>query len=278
MEIIDGKLISKEIKENIKNEIKNLKVAPKLAILMAGNDESSKVYANSKIKACESVGMKAEVFYFTQDEEDLFFKKLDFLNNDKNTHGIMIEMPLPKNYNKNRVFDLINPYKDVDCISNYNMGRLFAGDPLFLPCTPKAIMHILKSLKSELTGKHAVVIGRSNILGKPVAKLLLDENTTVTVCHSKTKNIAEFTKQADILVLATGKRNLVNKEMIKEGTILIDAGINVFEGNIYGDADFESVKELCSYITPVPGGVGPVTTAMILENTLEAYKYAIKNS
>lgn len=276
--IINGKEISNKIKEEVKREIMEFSYKPRLAILMAGNDESSKVYANSKVKACQNVGIEAEVYYFSESEESKFFDMLKFLNEDKNTHGIMIEMPLPKSFNAELVYDILNPYKDVDCISNYNMGRLFAGNPIFVPCTPKAILHILENIDTEFEGKHAVVIGRSNILGKPVAKLLLDKNCTVTVCHSKTKDLAYHTKQADILVLAAGKMNLIKGDMIKEGTILIDAGINVYDGNIYGDADFESVKGLCSYITPVPGGVGPVTTAMILKNTLEALKYAVKST
>jgi methylenetetrahydrofolate dehydrogenase (NADP+)/methenyltetrahydrofolate cyclohydrolase len=275
--IIDGKEISNKIKEEVRKEVEKLDEKPKLAILMAGDDESSKVYANSKVKACESVGMKAEVYYFSEHEEKKFFETLNRLNEDEKTHGIMIEMPLPKSFDVDRVYDTINPYKDVDCISNYNMGRLFAGKPLFVPCTPKAIIHILENIGIELEGKHAVVIGRSNILGKPVAKLLLDKNCTVTVCHSKTKDLGFHTKQADVLVVAAGKMNLVKGDMVKEGVVLIDAGINVHEGKIYGDADFDSIKDKASYITPVPGGVGPVTTAMILKNTLEAFKYAVKS-
>jgi len=275
--IIDGKEISNRIKEEVKRKIQEFGYKPRLAILMAGDDESSKVYANSKVKACESVGIEAKVYYFSEKEEDKFFDTLQRLNEDKDTHGIMIEMPLPKGFDVDKVYDTINPYKDVDCISNYNMGRLFAGKPLFVPCTPKAIIHILENTGVDLEGKHAVVIGRSNILGKPVAKLLLDKNCTVTVCHSKTKDLAYHTKQADVLVVAAGKMNLVRGDMVKEGVVLIDAGINVHEGKIYGDADFESIKDKASYITPVPGGVGPVTTAMILKNTLEAFKYAVKS-
>lgn len=278
MMIIDGKIISQKIKNDIKREIEDAGYFPKLAILMVGDDESSKVYINSKIKACESVGIKTEVFYFDRSEEAKFIDAIKALNNDKKVHGIMIEMPLPKNYNLELLFDIINPFKDVDCISTYNMGRLFAGKPIFMPCTPKAILHILDSININLSGRHAVVVGRSNILGKPISKLLLDRDCTVTTCHSKTINLRSYTKNADILVLAAGKKNLINADMVKEGVVLIDAGINVYEGNIYGDADFDSLKDICSYITPVPGGVGPVTTAMILQNTLEAFKYAYKNS
>lgn len=276
--IIDGKAISQKIKNSIRNEIEYNGYFPKLAILLSGDDESSLVYVNSKTKACESVGIKTEVFYFNESEEVKFINTIKFLNNDKNVHGIMVEMPLPKNFNIELIFDIVNPYKDVDCISTYNMGRLFAGKPLFVPCTPKAILHILDNININLAGKHAVIVGRSNILGKPVSKLLLDRDCTVTTCHSKTTDLKSYTKNADILVLAAGKKNLINKDMVKEGTVLIDAGINVYEGYIYGDADFNDIKDICSYITPVPGGVGPVTTAMILQNTLEAFKYAFKNS
>lgn len=278
MMIIDGRKLAQKIKENIKREIEDSGYFPKLAILMAGDDKSSKIYVNSKIKACESVGIKTEVSYFKKNEETKFIDAIKSLNNDKKVNGIMIEMPLPENFNLELILDIINPYKDVDCISTYNMGRLFSGKSLFVPCTPKAILHILDSININLAGKHAVVVGRSNILGKPISKLLLDRDCTVTTCHSKTTDLRAYTENADILVLAAGRKNLINADMIKEGVVLIDAGINVHEGNIYGDADFDSVKDICSYITPVPGGVGPVTTAMILQNTLEAFKYACKNS
>ncbi|AEF17218.1 Bifunctional protein folD [Thermoanaerobacterium xylanolyticum LX-11] len=276
--VIDGRNIAKSIREKVKSEIFEKNYHPKLAILVAGNDEASLIYANTKIKACANVGIDAYTYFFTNDEEDKFLKKLDELNTDDSIHGIMIEMPLPKSYDAQRIYDLINPIKDVDCISTYNMGRLFSGNPLYLPCTPYAILTILKSLDVEYTGKHAVVVGRSNILGKPVAKLMLDLDMTVTQCHSKTLNLEEYTKTADVLVLAVGRRNLVGGQMVKKGTIVIDAGINEYNGEIYGDCDFQSVESLCSYITPVPGGVGPVTTSIVLSNTLEAYKNVIKNS
>ncbi|MDE4541698.1 bifunctional 5,10-methylenetetrahydrofolate dehydrogenase/5,10-methenyltetrahydrofolate cyclohydrolase [Thermoanaerobacterium saccharolyticum] len=276
--VIDGRNIAKSIREKVKSEILEKNYHPKLAILVAGNDEASTIYANTKLKACANVGIDAYTYFFNDDEEDKFLEKLNELNTDDSIHGIMIEMPLPKSYNAQRIYDLINPIKDVDCISTYNMGRLFSGNPLYLPCTPYAILTILKSLDVDYTGKHAVVVGRSNIVGKPVAKLMLDLDMTVTQCHSKTLNLDEYTKTADVLVLAVGRRNLVDGHMVKKGTILIDAGINEHNGEIYGDCDFQSVEDLCSYITPVPGGVGPVTTSIVLSNTLEAYKNAIKNS
>lgn len=275
--IIDGKTITENIKNDIKKEIIENNYKPTLSIIMAGNDESSRIYAKAKIKACKSVGINTEFYHFEDNEEDKFVAKLNELNLDNNVSGIMLEMPLPKSYKINSIIDIINPIKDVDAISPYNMGRLFTGNPLYIPCTPKAIHYILKSLNIDFTGKHAVVVGRSNIVGKPVAHLLLSMNMTITICHSKTINLKEYTKQADVLVLAVGKRNLLNKEMIKKNVVLIDAGINYYDGKIFGDADFEDVKEDCSYITPVPGGVGPITTTMILLNTLEAYKNAIKS-
>ncbi|ADL68823.1 Methylenetetrahydrofolate dehydrogenase (NADP(+)) [Thermoanaerobacterium thermosaccharolyticum DSM 571] len=276
--IIDGKVIAKRIRENIKAEIQENNYKPKLAILIAGNDSASKIYANAKVKACAGVGIDAEVFCFSDSEEGKFLKKLEELNVDENIHGIIVEMPLPKSFNSQRTYDIINPLKDVDCISTYNMGRLFAGNPLYLPCTPHAILTILKQLDINFTGKHAVIVGRSNILGKPVAKLMLDLDMTVTQCHSKTVDLQKYTKMADVLILAAGKKNLINGDMIKEGVILIDAGINEYDGKIYGDCDFQSAENRCLYITPVPGGVGPVTTSMVLLNTLEAYKNAIKNT
>ncbi|WP_434565508.1 bifunctional 5,10-methylenetetrahydrofolate dehydrogenase/5,10-methenyltetrahydrofolate cyclohydrolase [Thermoanaerobacterium thermosaccharolyticum] len=276
--IIDGKVIAKRIRENIKAEIQENNYKPKLAILIAGNDSASKIYANAKVKACAGVGIDAEVFCFSDSEEGKFLKKLEELNVDENIHGIFVEMPLPKSFNAQRTYDLINPLKDVDCISTYNMGRLFAGNPLYLPCTPHAILTILKQLDINFTGKHAVIVGRSNILGKPVAKLMLDLDMTVTQCHSKTVDLQKYTKMADVLILAAGKKNLINGDMIKEGAILIDAGINEYDGKVYGDCDFQSAENRCLYITPVPGGVGPVTASMVLLNTLEAYKNAIKNT
>lgn len=276
--IIDGKVIAKRIRENIKAEIQENNYKPKLAILIAGNDSASKIYANTKVKACAGVGIDAEVFCFSDSEEGKFLKKLEELNVDENIHGIFVEMPLPKSFNSQRTYDIINPLKDVDCISTYNMGRLFAGNPLYLPCTPHAILTILKQLDINFTGKHAVIVGRSNILGKPVAKLMLDLDMTVTQCHSKTVDLQKYTKMADVLILAAGKKNLINGDMIKEGAILIDAGINEYDGKVYGDCDFQSAENRCLYITPVPGGVGPVTTSMVLLNTLEAYKNAIKNT
>ncbi|OXT07638.1 bifunctional methylenetetrahydrofolate dehydrogenase/methenyltetrahydrofolate cyclohydrolase [Thermoanaerobacterium thermosaccharolyticum] len=276
--IIDGKVIAKRIRANIKAEIQENNYKPKLAILIAGNDSASKIYANTKVKACAGVGIDAEVFCFSDSEEGKFLNKLEELNVDENIHGIFVEMPLPKSFNSQRTYDIINPLKDVDCISTYNMGRLFAGNPLYLPCTPHAILTILKQLDINFTGKHAVIVGRSNILGKPVAKLMLDLDMTVTQCHSKTVDLQKYTKMADVLILAAGKKNLINGDMIKEGVILIDAGINEYDGKIYGDCDFQSAENRCLYITPVPGGVGPVTTSMVLLNTLEAYKNAIKNT
>ncbi len=276
--IIDGKVIAKRIRANIKAEIQENNYKPKLAILIAGNDSASKIYANAKVKACAGVGIDAEVFCFSDSEEGKFLNKLEELNVDENIHGIFVEMPLPKSFNSQRTYDIINPLKDVDCISTYNMGRLFAGNPLYLPCTPHAILTILKQLDINFTGKHAVIVGRSNILGKPVAKLMLDLDMTVTQCHSKTVDLQKYTKMADVLILAAGKKNLINGDMIKEGVILIDAGINEYDGKIYGDCDFQSAENRCLYITPVPGGVGPVTTSMVLLNTLEAYKNAIKNT
>ncbi|TCW37256.1 methylenetetrahydrofolate dehydrogenase (NADP+)/methenyltetrahydrofolate cyclohydrolase [Thermohydrogenium kirishiense] len=276
--IIDGKVIAKRIRANIKAEIQENNYKPKLAILIAGNDSASKIYANAKVKACAGVGIDAEVYCFSDSEEEKFINKLEELNVDEDIHGIIVEMPLPKSFNAQKTYDLINPLKDVDCISTYNMGRLFAGNPLYLPCTPHAILTILKQLDINFTGKHAVIVGRSNILGKPVAKLMLDLDMTVTQCHSKTVDLQKYTKMADVLILAAGKKNLINGDMIKEGVILIDAGINEYDGKIYGDCDFQSAENRCLYITPVPGGVGPVTTSMVLLNTLEAYKNAIKNT
>ena len=274
--IIDGKAISAQIREEIAEKVKlyNEKTGlrPGLAVIIVGENPASQVYVRNKKKACEQVGFNSWVYEMpesmTQDELNAL---IDKLNGDPGVHGILVQLPLPKHLDEEEVILRIKPEKDVDAFHPYNVGRITIGDPKFLPCTPAGIMELLKRSNIEISGKECVVIGRSNIVGKPMALLLLAENGTVTVCHSKTKDLKEVCRRADILVVAIGKADFVTSEMVKDGAVVIDVGMNRnAEGKLTGDVDFESVSEVASYITPVPGGVGPMTITMLLQNTLTA--------
>lgn len=274
--IIDGKAISAQIREEIAEKVKlyNEKTGlrPGLAVIIVGENPASQVYVRNKKKACEQVGFNSWVYEMpestTQDELNAL---IDQLNGDHGVHGILVQLPLPKHLDEEEVILRIKPEKDVDAFHPYNVGRITIGDPKFLPCTPAGIMKLLKRSNIEISGKECVVIGRSNIVGKPMALLLLAENGTVTVCHSRTKNLKEVCRRADILVVAIGRADFVTDDMVKEGAVVIDVGMNRnAEGKLTGDVDFASVSEVASYITPVPGGVGPMTITMLLQNTLTA--------
>ena len=274
--IIDGKAISAQIREEIAEKVKlyNEKTGlrPGLAVIIVGENPASQVYVRNKKKACEQVGFNSWVYEMpestTQDELNAL---IDKLNGDHGVHGILVQLPLPKHLDEEEVILRIKPEKDVDAFHPYNVGRITIGDPQFLPCTPAGIMELLKRSNIEISGKECVVIGRSNIVGKPMALLLLAENGTVTVCHSRTKNLKEVCRRADILVVAIGRADFVTADMVKEGAVVIDVGMNRnAEGKLTGDVDFASVSEVASYITPVPGGVGPMTITMLLQNTLTA--------
>lgn len=274
--IIDGKAISAQIREEIAEKVKlyNEKTGlrPGLAVIIVGENPASQVYVRNKKKACEQVGFNSWVYEMpestTQDELNAL---IDKLNGDPGVHGILVQLPLPKHLDEEEVILRIKPEKDVDAFHPYNVGRITIGDPQFLPCTPAGIMELLKRSNIEISGKECVVIGRSNIVGKPMALLLLAENGTVTVCHSRTKNLKEVCRRADILVVAIGRADFITADMVKEGTVVIDVGMNRnAEGKLTGDVDFASVSEVASYITPVPGGVGPMTITMLLQNTLTA--------
>lgn len=277
MEIIDGKQLAKKIRSNLKiecEELKNKGIKPKLAVIMVGNDSSSKIYVKNKSKACEDVGIEFEEFLLeettTQDElENL----IETLNNKQEIHGILLQSPIPKNLNINRAFEKISPSKDVDGFNPVNVGRLALGQNTFVSCTPYGIMKMFEEYNIDLTGKDVVIIGRSNIVGKPLIQCTLNKNATVTVCHSKTKNLAEHTRRADVLISAIGKPKFIKADMLKEGAIVIDVGINrTEEGKVVGDVDFENAEKKASYITPVPGGVGPMTIAMLMNNVIKAVK------
>ena len=274
--IIDGKAISSQIREEIAEQVKEYNARngalPGLAVVIVGENPASQVYVRNKKRACEQVGFNSWVYEMpestTQDELNAL---IDKLNDDNSVHGILVQLPLPKHLDEEQVILRIRPDKDVDAFHPYNVGRITIGDPKFLPCTPAGIMELLHRSNIEISGKECVVVGRSNIVGKPMALLLLAENGTVTVCHSKTKDLKEVCRRADILVVAIGKADFITADMVKEGAAVIDVGMNRnAEGKLTGDVDFESVSEVASYITPVPGGVGPMTITMLLQNTLKA--------
>ena len=270
-QLIDGKLISAEIKAEAAEEAAALKaqgIEPCLAVVLVGDNSASKVYVSNKQKACEAVGIKSvsHVLPEATTEEELL-KLIDELNADKSVHGILVQMPVPKHIDDRKVIMAISPDKDVDCFHPVNVGYLHTGAKGFLPCTPAGIIELIKRSGHSIEGKNCVIIGRSNIVGKPVAMLLMQENGTVTICHSKTKDLAGVCRGADIIVSATGKVNTVTADMVKEGAIIIDVGMNRnAEGKLCGDVDFENVKEVAGAITPVPGGVGPMTIAMLMKN------------
>ena len=275
MKIIDGKSISESVKDAVAAEVAALDGrAPCLAVIIVGNNPASRVYVNNKKKACERCGIiSVEKALPEETTQAQLLAVIDELNRDGTVDGILCQLPLPAGIDENAVISAISPEKDVDGFHPVNVGRLFAGLPCFLPCTPAGIMEMLRSEGVEISGKNCVVIGRSNIVGKPVAQLLLAANGTVTVCHSKTRDLPAVTSQADILVAAVGRPGFVTADMVKEGAVVIDVGINRnSENKLCGDVDFEPVAPKCSAITPVPGGVGPMTIAMLMKNTLESRK------
>lgn len=275
--IIDGKKVSAEVKEQVRLETLELAkkgIRPGLAVIIVGDDPASRVYVNNKKKACEAVGFISREYALpaTTTQEELL-SLVEELNNDKEINGILCQLPLPKGLDEKAVIEAISPLKDVDAFHAINVGKIMIGDYDFLPCTPAGVMEMLHSYKIPVEGKKCVVIGRSNIVGKPMAMLLLHENGTVTITHSRTKNLAEVTREADILVAAIGKPKFVTADMVKEGAVVIDVGMDRDEnGKLCGDVDFENVKDKCAAITPVPGGVGPMTIAVLMKNTLKACK------
>lgn len=277
--IVYGSEIAAKCKEDLKVEIEGYKAKgmrlPQLVVILVGDDVGSQSYVKGKEKACEAIGMQnATIRYDASISEEKLIEKIQELNYDDNVDGILVQLPLPSHIDTNRVLFSINPDKDVDGFHPYNIGKMIIGEDTFLPCTPKGIIKILESIGyDDLSGKNAVVIGRSNIVGKPIAQLLLNKNATVQMTHSRTKNIEDIVKQADIVVAAVGRAKLVKKEWIKDGAVVIDVGVNRGEdGKLCGDVDFDDVIDKVKYITPVPKGVGPMTIAMLLENTVESYR------
>lgn len=277
MELLDGKLVSKSIKNDLKQKIEQITSTnyrkPHLAIVIVGNNEASQIYVRNKIKACNLIGMDSTLISFeeTISTEELL-KEVDVLNNDDNIDGIIVQLPLPKHIDEHIIIDAICEEKDVDGFGTLNKGRLFCGMDGFKPATPYGIIKLLEYYNINLEGMNAVVIGRSNIVGKPMSILLLNKNATVTICHSRTKNIKEITSRADLVVVAVGKAKFLTADMVKDNAIIVDVGMNRLETGLCGDVDFENVSQKASFITPVPGGVGPLTIAMLLSNTFDAYK------
>ena len=277
MQIIDGKAVSKAVKESVKTECEALKkqgVTPGLAVIIVGEDPASQVYVRNKEKACEECGFYSKKYALPEDTtQDELNALVDELNKDDKINGILCQLPLPGHLDDKEVINRIDPIKDVDAFHPVNVGAIMIGDYNFLPCTPAGVMELIHSTGVDVSGKKAVVIGRSNIVGKPMAMLLLHENATVEITHSRTQNLSEVTRTADILVAAIGKAKFVKSDMVKDGAIVIDVGMDRDEnGKLCGDVDFDDVKDKCSYITPVPGGVGPMTIAMLMKNTLTAAK------
>ena len=279
-EILDGKKVSQKVKDALKEETKaffeKYGIRPGLAVVIVGDDPASRVYVNSKKKACEEIGYYSEEHALSKDTtESELLSLVEKLNGDGKIHGILVQLPLPGHIDEEKIINAISPKKDVDAFHPVNVGKIMIGNFDFLPCTPAGVMELLDEANIDLTGKNCVVIGRSNIVGKPQAMLLLHKDATVTICHSKTKNLKEITKNADVLIAAVGRAKMVTADYVKKGAVVIDVGMNRLENKkLAGDVDFDSVKDVASYITPVPGGVGPMTIAMLMKNTFTAAKRA----
>ena len=268
--IIDGKKIAEKILNDLKSKIKNLKQKPGLALVLVGDNPASEIYVNFKEKTCKKVGFYCERFNLDKNISEIdLLKLINELNQKSDIHGILVQLPLPKHIDEHLIVNSILPHKDVDGFTPVNLGNLVSENIIIAPATARAVLHLVESTGISIEGKNAVIVGRSNIVGKPVALMLLEKNATVTICHSKTKNLAEHTRKADILVVAVGKPKTITANMVKKNVVVVDVGINRVNGKLVGDVDFENVKKVASYITPVPGGIGKMTIAMLLENTLE---------
>lgn len=273
MSNIDGKIISTKIKEELKAEIKTYMIKPCLAVIQIGNDEASNVYISAKQKACSEVGIYLKHIKFNEDSREIeIINKIIELNNDEYVHGILLQLPIPEKFNEEKLINYISRNKDVDGLTDINVGKLINNKKCLVSCTPQGIIKLLEESGVSIPGKNVVIVGRSKLVGKPLISLFLNNDATVTVCHSKTNNLKEFTKNADILVVAVGKKHLITEDMVKKDSVVIDVGINRIDGKLYGDVDYENVKNKVSLITPVPGGVGPMTVAMLLCNVNTVYK------
>ncbi|MDR1570653.1 MAG: bifunctional methylenetetrahydrofolate dehydrogenase/methenyltetrahydrofolate cyclohydrolase FolD [Oscillospiraceae bacterium] len=272
--LIDGKILSRSVTDALSSRVRFLAehgVCPKLAVLLVGDDPASQTYVRSKERLCKKLGLASEVIRLSDDiSKGALLAEIARLNADPLTHGILVQLPLPKHLDEREILFSISPDKDVDGFHPANVGLLASGAPRFVPCTPKGIMSMLDSIGCEIEGKRCVVVGRSNIVGKPIAQLLLARSATVTICHSRTRSLADFTREADILVVAVGRPRMITGDMVKPGSVVVDVGVNRVDGKLCGDVDFESASRVASWITPVPGGVGLMTVAMLMENTVES--------
>lgn len=273
MTILDGKKIKTEKLEELKKEISLLKRKPGIVVIQVGDDPASNVYVKSKEKTALELGCNFEHIKFDENiDEDVILGKIDKLNEDSNVDGIIVQMPLPAKFNTSKIQNRVSCNKDIDGLTDLNAGLLFHNKDCLIPCTPKGIMEMLNYYNIDVNGKHVVIIGRSELVGRPLMSLMLNNNATVSICHSYTSNLKDITKTADILISAVGKKYIVDSSMVKKGAVLIDVGINREEGKLYGDINFDDVKDICSYITPVPGGVGQMTVLSLYQNLLKAYK------
>lgn len=275
-QLIDGKAVAAKIRQQLKAKVaeyEQLGNVPGLAVILVGEDPASTIYVRNKEKACQEVGIKSEVLRLpASTSEAELLKLVEELNGRKDIHGILVQLPLPEGIREEKIIEAISPAKDVDGFHPVNTGKLMIGRPRLVPCTPLGCLYLIQDTGYDLTGKKAVVVGRSNIVGKPMAALLIQANATVTVCHSKTKDLAEITRQADVLVVAIGRANFITGEMVKPGALVLDVGMNRLpNGKLAGDVEFDSVSQVAGWLTPVPGGVGPMTIAMLLNNTIEAF-------
>ncbi len=271
--IMNGKEFSSKILNSIKEEIKNLDKKLTLCVIQIGEDEASKAYIKQKENKSNELGINFKYIKFNEEESEINIEnEILKLNKDQNITGIIIQLPVPNKFNTNKLINLIDSNKDVDGLTNINKAKLLNNEECLIPCTPLGVIELLKAYNIDVKGKNVVIVGRSNLVSKPLFNLLLNMDATVTMCHSKTKDLKSYTKNADVLISATGKSHLIKEDMIKENSVIIDVGISRIKGNLYGDVDFDNIKDKVSYITPVPGGVGPMTVAMLMKNVLEAYK------
>ena len=270
--IMDGEALSLKMQDEMKQQLKSCMIRPSVAVIQVGDDPASNSYIKRKEKACNAVGVYFRHYKFDADTPELsIINKIKELNNDDYVNGILVQLPLPERYNEKRIANSISNSKDVDGLTDINTGRMINGRKTLVPCTPLGVMRILEEYEIELVGKHVVIVGRGKLVGKPLATLMLAADATVTVCHSKTTNLAEITKQADVLVCAVGSPKMITADMVREGAVVIDVGVNHVDGKLCGDVDFDKVSKKASYITPVPKGVGPMTVAMLLENIVTCY-------
>lgn len=282
MQILDGKVTAKKTREELKSEIENRKMLDpefelSLSVILVGNDPASEVYVNNKIKACKNVGIKSILVRLDGNtSESEIIDKIEELNDDDSVDGILLQLPLPKGFDEDKIINRINPLKDVDGLTYVQQGKMYGGAEELTPCTPSGVIRLLKEYGIEMKSKNAVVIGRSILVGKPLFNLLLNENATVTLCHSRTVDLAEHTRRADLICVAVGRAGMLTEDMVKDGAVVVDIGINRTENGLKGDVDFDNVSKKASFITPVPGGVGPMTIAMLLCNTLKAHDLRTK--